>query len=200
MNASTDGTDSNSYFEEHGYYPTIEIAPRIKRAKGLQSTVPRGGAQSSGTRMQSWRQVPHWNVPPAFANSGFALSELGLQEYLRAVKEYYESIGNVKVEHQKVLYERWVIRACLSTFKTQVMGCRRQEVSARKNIGKGGGGIFLTSSEIPQLPEDLASPDGRFLADLKTHFENYGVRKESWPAVERWFRAKLERTWGITCS
>jgi hypothetical protein len=159
----------------------------------VRSNAPSKGraalAAAPSLALASWRRVPHWNVPPAFENSGKALTDLGPELYKEAVREYYASICANGVNRAQRTHSKWAVRQVLRTFETHVRGYRRQDVGRR-------GGVFHTASDELIRPETLWS-DGQLVADLKGIIARYQVAGNLREATERLARQKLKLLWGL---
>lgn len=136
-----------------------------------------------------WREIPHWNVPPAFENCAKAYSELGEEAYIAAVSEYYQQIAQNGLDRAQRTHSRWVVRQVLRTFETHIRGYRRQTVGAR-------GGIFHTASDELIHPTVLWR-DGQLVADLEGIVHRYQVRSDLREATVRLVRSRLRSLWGL---
>jgi len=187
--------DVEAFFAEHGYYPTTEAVPVLRKKSSSRkggSTAPR--IVRGHLALKGWRAPLHWKVPPAFEKPGLILENVGLETFKELVKMYYEAIGAAKVQRAEFNYDKWVVRALLRTFETHRRGFRRQEVSGRRNIGNGGGGVFVGASDIEQEPSVLVK-DGRLLWDLDAYMSAYGVTNREF--VGKLFKARLLALYGL---
>lgn len=193
--------DPEEFFQQNGYYPTTVAPARPPKLKSLHhSTTNQRGALGlpTGLALRGWKAPLHWLVPPPFEKPGQVLELVGVEAFAELSKSYWEAVRERRLGRREDAYERWVVRACLKTFKAHVLGFRRQDVGKR-------GGIFSIASDEMVMPEDLLKKDrlgneeSRFMSDLQRHLRAYGVPENRWASCERLLRARLTKAWGVQC-
>lgn len=167
--------------------PKFTLVVRQKRI-----ATPKGGAKVPSPHLAkaAWRSVPHWDVPPAFADCAKAYSELGESAYIAAVKQYYEGIGAIGVDRAQRVHTKWVVRQVLYAFESHIRGYRHQAVGSR------GGALFHTASDELIQPQ-LLWESGQLVADLAAILSRYQVRSDLREPTFRLVRAKLKAMWGL---
>ena len=193
--------EGQRFFEEHGYYPTSQRV--VKRAKPT--------AHSSASRLHSllhyrfiaaWKRPLHWEIPRLYENPGQMYEQLGHEEFLRQVTEYYSAIRDIRLEEASRVHTKWAIQQILRTFKTHVLGFRGQSVSARggkiwnRASGQEHHIASNTYTDILTLPETLVE-DGRVVKDMDGYLRAYLVRPEDLDAAQKAALRQLEVTWGV---
>jgi hypothetical protein len=195
--------ESDAFFAEHGYYPTKVVQQQPRKSSGQVRAGSTSPAIGGGTlALKGWRAPLHWQVPPAFENPGAVYEALchdlgpedGHKAFCEIVRDYWAGIGNAKVRSAELAHDKWVVRALLRAFETARRGFRRQDVSGRKNIGNGGGGLFVSASGVEQSPEALVK-HGRLVWDLEGNMSIYGAHNRE--LVREMFKAKLYVLYGV---
>ena len=72
--------------------------PLLTSSQGQQPWASKARFALGRTRLG---HISHWDVPPAFAEPAKALSELGVEAYAQAVKEYYTAICEFGVDREQ---------------------------------------------------------------------------------------------------
>lgn len=157
----------------------IRVAvPPTSHQRWGSSANPTGGSSS---HLRGWRERLHWDVPPPFENRKQALMDLGLEGYKEAVREYYASIGDWRVENAQRLHSRWVVKRVLREFESR---CRK--------FNRDRNGRLLGPEEI--------WADDRLMVDLEYHIRRYQVRGDLVPATKRLCRLTLAKLWRLPLS
>lgn len=157
---------------------------------GASLATPSGLRQGYGFGANRRGIIAHWDVPRPFANAGLALSELGLERYSEAVKEYYQSVSAQSVEMAKYAYARWVVRRMARDFETQLRKFQRHP--QYKN------GWYQPSKRAGETitPEEFFD-SWRWLVDFDYVVKCYQVKPELQPLVKSALVAKLRREWEL---
>jgi hypothetical protein len=195
------------FFDREGYWPCDPVKVVIKRLspKERQRQVARDLQLSlQGRYLRGWRAPLHWVEPPLFERPGLMYEELGHEEFLKQVGEYYESISALHCDRVHREHTRWAIRQILRNFETHVRGFRGQSVGRKGSIfGKGSGQekwgpkFRPHYADILTMPEDIGSEDGRLVNEIEMHLRNYAVPEAEIAQSAAEVRTRLEAIWGI---
>ena len=185
--------------------PEIRVRPLSARRQAEQKAKSLQVALRDSL-LKGWRAPLHWTVPQAFDNPGRMYEELGHEEFLRQVTEYYGIIRDLRVERAQRAHTKWAIRQILRTFETHIRGFKGQHVGQSSQYGRRGA-IFYRASGQEQLPSgryrdiitmpDELAANGRLVADLEAYLRAYGVSGRELGAASRLVKAKLEGQWGV---
>lgn len=202
--------ERQQFFDREGYWPMAEI--RIRPLSARQQKLADAQKLQASLRhslLKGWRAPLHWMVPQAFKHPGLVYEELGHEEFLKAVEDYYAAIREAHVVEAQRVHTKWAIRQILRTFETHVRGFRGQSVGASSQYGRKGAVRYFASGQekwgpehrphyqdILTLPEKLAE-DGRLVHDLDGYLEAYGVSAASRETAAALVKATLEKTWGV---
>ena len=185
------------FFDENGYWPDmkfVEPKPRQQKAKRAGNAV--GLMQGARNRFVAhWKWPLHWQESPAFENPGRMYQELGHEEFLRQVTDYYQGIAQGHLGSARTQHTKWAIRQILRNFEAAVRGFRGQAVSRGSQYARGGR-VFATASDVLTLPETLVQ-DGRLLGELDAQLRAYGVPEQDRPVAAELVRMDLRKRWGV---
>jgi hypothetical protein len=199
--------ERQEFFNKEGYWPMDALIirpPKLSKRDLAKQAAGKLLTASRGAFLRGWRAPLHWIEPPLFQNPGFMYEELGHEEFLRQVSEYYEGISQLHCEKAYRQHARWAVKQILRNFETHVRGFRGQSVGRR-------GGIFPKASgqekwgpdfrphyeDILTLPESIGKEDGRLVNDIAGHLRAYAVPEDQIEALAAEVRLRLESIWGI---